>query len=113
RLCDRVEDAVRARVDASSRYPLPVAGVVCDVAVDEQLEEDLRSLPPMDSQRLCQERRDEQAAAVARPPFDVKLPHRCIDDRVAARSRTRAGHCEAMHRGAVSPRAPLRAPPSM
>ncbi len=86
RLCDGVEDAVRARVNACSRYPLPVAGVVRDVAVDEQLEEKLRSSPPIDPERLRQERRDEQAPAVVHPPLGAKLPHRCIDNRVTGSS---------------------------
>ena len=79
----RVEDAVRARVDARAGDPLPVAGVVRDVAIDEQRGEVRRPEPPVDVQILRQERRREQPRAVVHEALARELPHPRVDDRVA------------------------------
>ena len=64
----RVEDAVWPRVDAGSRDPLPVADVLGDVAVEQQVEEVARALPPVDAEILDEERRGDERARLCIQP---------------------------------------------
>ena len=83
RLPERVERPPRARVRSRAGDPLPVADVVCDVAVDEPVEEVPRSRAPVDAQVAHEERRRDQPSAVVHVPLAQKLSHAGVNDRVA------------------------------
>ena len=82
-LRDRVEHAIRPRVDSRPRDPLPVAAVVRHIAVDEQTGEVRRAQPPVEVEVLGQERRRQQARAVVHEALARELAHAGVDDRVA------------------------------
>ena len=79
----RVEDAEVGRgVDADAGGPLPVAGVLREVAADEVLAEPALPAPPVDVQRLGQEAGAQHAHAVRQVAGLGQLAHAGIDQRV-------------------------------
>ncbi len=81
---DRVEDpVVGRRVRPGAGHPLPVAHVLRDVAVDQQVPEEALPHPPVDQQVLHQERRREHPHPVVHPPGGPQLAHAGVDHREA------------------------------
>ena len=71
-LADRVENPVRAGVVAGARHPLPVADVVGEVGVHQQLLEVRSALSPVDPQGLGEKRGDDQAGPIVDAQFDAR-----------------------------------------
>src|SRR6185436_11013485 len=76
----RAQPPVRARVRAGARHPLPVAGVVGYVAVDQMLEEVRRADAPIDPELLRQEGSGDEARAVVHEPLLQQLAHAGVDE---------------------------------
>ncbi len=78
-----IENAVRSRVDPGAGDPLPVAHIVRDVAIDEQVCEVRGAEAPVEREILCQEGGGEQSRAPVHPALARELPHAGVDDRHA------------------------------
>ena len=83
RLQHDVVGAVEPAVRAGAGHPLPVHRVVGDVAVEQQVDEVLGALAPVDVERLGQEVPDDQPGPVVHPALPRELAHPGVDDRVA------------------------------
>ena len=83
RLTRGVEHPVRARVRPGPGHPLPVAAVVRDVAVDEQVGEVGGARAPVQVQVLREKRRGDEAGAVVHESFLAQLSHPRVDERIA------------------------------
>ena len=82
-LGDRIEDPkMRCSFGAGSGDPLPVAGVLSDISVDEMVTEETLTLPPVDEEVLHQEAGAGHASAVVHPAGLRQLAHPGVDDRV-------------------------------
>ena len=79
----RVVDAIRPRVDAGTRDPLPVADVLRHVAVEKEVEEVARTVAPVDPEVLDEERGRHHPCAVVHPALCPQLTHARVDERKA------------------------------
>ena len=84
RLRERIEHTeVRRGVGPGAGDPLPIAGVLRDVAVDEEVAEVPFTDPPVGQQVFHEERGGDQPEAVGHPAGVGELAHGGVDDRVA------------------------------
>src|SRR5918999_1522277 len=83
RLPQRVQYLAGPGVVAGAGNPLPVTGVVGDVAVGQPFVEMAQPIEPVDAEVPGQERCGDPAGAVVHEPLAVKLPYPGVDDRDA------------------------------
>jgi hypothetical protein len=77
----RVESSIRAGVIASASDPLPVSGVVRQVAVEQPPSELGIAQPPVDAKLLGEMGRGHESRSIVHPAFSPQLTHAGVHDR--------------------------------